>query len=82
MNKELCKTIMTRTRVLNKVRKFNDPENQLAYKRQRNYCFKLLKRSKKDFFNNPNVERVTNTTHIFGKPLSLTLLIKFSRMKK
>ena len=58
MNKELCKTIMTRTLLLNKVRKFDDPENQLAYKRQRNYCFIHLKRSKKDFLNNPNVERV------------------------
>ena len=58
MNKELCKTIMTRTLLLNKVRKFDDPENQLAYKRQRNYCFSHLKRSKEDFLNNPNVERV------------------------
>ena len=77
MNKQLRKTIVTRTRLLNKLRKFNCPENQLAYKRQRNYCIKLLKRSEKDFYGNLNV-----TTNISGKLLSLTLLIKFSRMKK
>ena len=37
MNKQLRKSIM----------KFNCTENQLAYKRQRPYCVKLLKRSKK-----------------------------------
>ena len=60
MNKQLRKAIMTRTRLLNKLRKFNCPENQLAYKRQRNYCVKLLKRSKKDFYNNLNAKRVTD----------------------
>ena len=42
MNKQLRKTIMTRTRLLNKLRKFNCPENQLTYKRQRNYRVKLI----------------------------------------
>ena len=60
MNKKLRKAIMTRTRLLNKLRKFNCPENQLAYKRQRNYCAKLLKRSKKDFYNNLKVKKVTD----------------------
>ena len=60
MNKQLRKTIMTRTRLLNKLRKFNCPGNQLTYKRQRNYCLKLLKRSKKDFYNNLKVKQVTD----------------------
>ena len=62
---ELRKAIMTRTRLLNKLRKFNCPENQLAYKRQRNYCAKLLKRSKKDFYNNLNVKKVTDNKHFW-----------------
>ena len=65
MNKQLRKAIMTRTRLLNKLRKFNCPENQLAYKRQRNYCVKLLKRSKKDFYNNLNVIKVTDNKHFW-----------------
>ena len=31
-NKELCKAIMTRTHLLNKLKSFNCPENQLLYK--------------------------------------------------
>ena len=65
MNKELRKAIVTRTRLLNKLRNFNCPENQLAYKRQRNYCDKLLKRPKKDFSNNLNVKKVTDNKHFW-----------------
>ena len=66
MKKELRKAIMTRARLFNKLRKFfNCPENQLAYKRQRNYCVKLLKRSKKDFYNNLNVKKVTDNKHFW-----------------
>ena len=67
MNKQL-KAIMTRTRLFSKLRKFNCPENQLAYKRQRNYCVKLLKRSKIDFYNNLNVKKVTDNKH-FSKTI-------------
>ena len=63
MNKDLRKAIMTRARLFNKLRKFNYPENQLAYKRQLNYCVKLLKRSKKDFYNNLNVKKVTDNKY-------------------
>ena len=63
INKQLRKAIMIRTRLLNKLRKFNCPEDQLAYKRQRNYCVKLLKRSKKDFYDNLNVKKVTDNKH-------------------
>ena len=81
MNKELGKAIITRTCLLNKLRKLNYPENQLECKRQRNYCVKLLKSSKTDFYNNLNMKTLMITS-ISGKLLSLTLLIKFSRMKK
>ena len=57
INEQLRKAIMTRTRLLNKLRKFNCPENQSAYKRQRNYCVKLLKRSKIDFYNNLYIKK-------------------------
>ena len=56
---------MTRTRLLNKLRKPNCRENQLTYKRRRNYCVKLLKRSKKDFYNNFNVKNVTDNKHFW-----------------
>ena len=72
---------MTRTRLLNKLRKFNCPENQLAYKRQRNYCVKLLKRSKKDFYNNLNVKKVTDNKH-FWKTIKPNFTDKILRDEK
>ena len=81
MNKQLRKAIITRTRLLNKLRKFNCPENQLAYKRQRNYCAKLLKRSKKDFYNNLNVKKVTDNKH-FWKTIKPNFTDKILRDEK
>ena len=75
MNKQLRKVIMTRTRLLNKLRKCTCPENQLVYKRQRNSCVKLLKRPKKDFYNNLNVKKLTDKKH-FWKTIKLNFTDK------
>ena len=48
---------MTRTRVLNKYRKDNSTGNLFTYRRQKTFCVKLLRKSKKDFYNNFNVNR-------------------------
>ena len=37
----------------------------MAYKRQRNYCVKRLKRLEKDFYNNLNVKKVTDNKHFW-----------------
>ena len=60
MSKQLRKAITTRIRLLDKYRKYNSAENLFAYKRQRNLCVKLLRKSKKDFYNNLNVKRITD----------------------
>ena len=60
MNKQLRKPIMTRTRLLNKYRKDNSVGNLFSYKRQKNLCVKLLRKSKKDFYNNLHVKRINN----------------------
>ena len=60
MNKQLRKAIMTRTRLLNKYRKDNSAGNLFVYKRQRNLCVKLLRKSKKVSYNNLNVKRITD----------------------
>ena len=60
MSKQLRKAIMSRTRLLNKYKKYNSAENLFAYKRQRNLCVKLLRKSKKDIYNNLNVKRITD----------------------
>ena len=90
MKKEIRKAIMTRMRLLNKLRKFKCPENQLTYIRQRNYPVKLLKRSKKNFYNNINMKKVTDNKHFWktikpnftDKILKDEIMMKFSRMKK
>ena len=51
---------MTRTNLLNKYRKDNSGQNLFTYKRLRNFCVKLLRKSKKDFYNNLNVKRITD----------------------
>ena len=59
MKKQLRKAIMTRTRLLNKYRKDNSAGNLFAYKRQRNICFKLLRKSN-IFYSDLNVKRITD----------------------
>ena len=60
MSKQLRKAIMSRTRLLNKYRRNNIAGNLFAYKRQRNFCVKLLRKSKNNFYNNLNVKRMTD----------------------
>ena len=60
MNKQLREAIMTWTGLLNKYRKDNSAGNLFAYKRQRNLCVKLLRKSKKLFYNNLHVTRITD----------------------
>ena len=58
-NKQFRKAITTQTRLLNKYRKYNSAGNLFTYKRQRNLCVKLLRKSKKVFYNNLNLKRIT-----------------------
>ena len=43
---------MTRSRLLNKFRQERTMSSYVAYKKHRNICVKLLRKTKKDFFNN------------------------------
>ena len=49
---------MTRSRLLNKFRQERTISSNVTYKKQRNICVKLLRKTK-DFFNNLDVECVT-----------------------
>ena len=55
--KQLRKTIMTWTLLHNRYRKDESAGNQFAYKR---LCVKLLRKSKKVFYNNLNVKIIDN----------------------
>ena len=56
---------MTRSRLLNKFRQERTILSHVAYKKQQNMCVKLLRKTKKDFFSNLDVKRVTNNKHFW-----------------
>ena len=62
MNKELSKTIMTRTKLRNKFQKNRTEGNLRPYTRQRNYCLLLLyfKNFTREFYGNINEKDVTD----------------------
>ena len=66
---------MTRSRLLNKFRQERTRLSHVAYKKQRNICFKLLRKTKKDFFNNFDVKRITENKQ-FWKTVKLCLTDK------
>ena len=61
MNKELRKAIYTRSRLRNKFCSSTSKENEALYKKQRNKCVSLRRKSIKKYFNNiTNYEIATN----------------------
>ena len=60
MNKELRKAIMTRSRLKNRLHRIKTQETQTAYKVQRNVCTRLLRKSKRSYYNNLNTSVITN----------------------
>ena len=74
ISKEIRKAIMTCTRLLNKFRKEKTRESKDAYNKQRNYCVGIIRKTKKDFYNNLNVKSITDkikinrlNNHIFSE---------------
>ena len=60
MNKELYKAIMVRSRLRNKSLKLKTIESKEAYKRQRNYCVSLIRKTKKSFYENLSLNLITD----------------------
>ena len=58
MTKALKKAIMKRTKTRNKYLKNNTLENKNDYKRMRNFCVSLVKKSKKEYYNNINTKNI------------------------
>ena len=59
MNKALRKAIVTRSRLKNKFNKNSSAKNWNSYKKQRNFCLKLLRQTKEKYFNNIKVKKVS-----------------------
>ena len=60
LSKTLRKAIMTRSRLRNKFNLNRNPRYWKKYKQQHNLCVKLLRKNKKDYFNNINVQQIND----------------------
>ena len=60
MNNEISKAIMTRTRLRNRFLKNRSNRNRDLFRKQRNLCVSLLRKSKKDYFSNLNEKKITD----------------------
>ena len=60
MTKALRKAIMTRSRLKNIYNKKRSYDNWDKYKKQRNFCMKLLRKTKQDYFNNIDIKSVSD----------------------
>ena len=60
MNKELWKAIFTRARLRNKFFQKWHEENRKLYTQQRNHCVVLLRKTKREFYENINKKDVTD----------------------
>ena len=60
MTKALRKPIMVRSKLKNKYNKNRTEENWGIYKKQRNFCVNLLRKTKKDYFNDLNIKNITD----------------------
>ena len=60
MTKVLRKAIMIRSALEKKYYKSKSVEDRHAFKRQRNFCNRMYKREKRNYFNNLNLNKITD----------------------
>ena len=70
MTKRLRKAIMLRSQLKKKFNNDKSEENSKKYKQQRNYCVKLLRKTKMEYFQNMDVNKV-NDNKMFWKTLKM-----------
>ena len=72
MTKPLRKAMMTRSRFENKFHKTKSLADKAVFKRQRNYCNRLYKRERKKFYNNLELNIITDNRKFWStmKPFS------------
>ena len=71
MTKNLRKTIMRRSVLENKYYRDKLPESKKAYRKHQNYTNKLIKKEKKKYFSNLNMNNYTDNKKFWNtvKPL-------------
>ena len=74
MTKTLRKAIMHRSKLKTVYNKKRTNDNWANYKKQRNFCMNLLRKTETDYFQNLNIRDLL--TENSGKQSSRTLVIK------
>ena len=80
-NKDLSKAIMTRTKLRNIFLQSKSEENKIHYTKQRNFWFSLLRKTKKQYYQNLNEKTVTDNK-LFWKTVKPFLSDKVSGVDK
>jgi len=80
-NKDLSKAIMTRTKLRNIFIQNKSEENRIRYTKQRNFCVSLLRKTKKQFYQNLNEKNVADNK-LFWKTVKPFLSDKVSGKDK
>ena len=75
MTKELRKAIMKRSQLKNRYNKNHNYENWYLYKKQRNFCVNLLRKTKRNYFKNVKTQDITDNKNS-GKLSGLILVIR------
>ena len=60
MTKRLRKAIMKRSQLKNRYNKNHNYENWYLYKKQRNFCLNLLRKTKRNYFKNVKIQGITD----------------------
>ena len=66
MTKHLRKAIMTRSRFENKYLKSRSLTDRDIFKKQKNYCNRLYKKERKNYYNNIDIKVITDTKKFWG----------------
>ena len=60
MTKEFLKAIMKRSQLKNRCNKNQNYKNWYLYKKQRNFCVSLIKKTKRNYFKNVKIQDITD----------------------
>ena len=66
MNKTLSKAVMQRSKLRNIFLKNRTEENRNNYAKQRNLCVTLLRKSKREFYDNLNGKKLSDYRKFWG----------------
>ena len=82
MNKDISKVIMDCTRLRHKFLRSQSIEDTKVYNKQRNYCVSLIRKIKKDYYNNLDYKKIIDNKSFwkYVKPLFMEKNVKSNKI--